>query len=263
LVAVDVTDEFLALTSGPEEAVALDRATLLIAGHATPGLDVARQLGCLDDLAAGCPGSTVDDLRMHLFGTLGFVGDRQHYDDPRNSLLDQVLARRMGIPITLSVIMLEVGRRLGSSLYAVGMPGHFLVGEEAGRYVDPFEHGRLLDAEGCRRQYHAVVGEEAPWDRSFLAPVGTYTILARILGNLRQLYASADDLHALSWVLRLRAGVPGVDPDERIQLAGVLSALGRYDEAARALDELALAASGPERADALRGRAVQLRARLN
>jgi regulator of sirC expression with transglutaminase-like and TPR domain len=260
---VEATGAFLALVAQPEDAIPLDRATLLVAAHASPGLDVAAELGRLDDLAAGCPAPTVDDLRLHLFGTLGFTGDRQHYDDPRNSLLDQVLERRRGIPITLSVIMLEVGRRLGLTLHGVGMPGHFLVGEGEGRFVDPFEQGRLLDSDGCRRQYHAVVGDDAPWDGSFLAPVGAHVILARILGNLRQLYAAADDLAGLSWVLRLRTAVPGVDPDEHLQLAGVLSALGRYDEAARALDELARTAPEAEQANALRGKAVQLRARLN
>jgi regulator of sirC expression with transglutaminase-like and TPR domain len=265
---MDVTDEFLALVSGSSERVPLDVATLLVAAHASPDLNVAHELGRLDQLAEGCPvsaapGSAVEDLRLHLFGTIGFTGDRLHYEDPRNSLLDQVLTRRVGIPITLSVVMLEVGRRLGIELFGVGMPGHFLVSQGNGRYIDPFDGGRLLDAQGCRRQYHAVLGADAPWDESFLAPVGVHTILARILANLRQLYASANDLDSLSWVLRLRSGVPGVDPDERLDLAGVLSALGRYDDAARALEELALVARAPEKADALRGRAVQLRSRLN
>ena len=261
--AVEATAQFLAVMAGPPEAVPLDLATLLVAAHASKELDVPRGLSRLDDLAADCPGQSAEDLRRYLFDTLGFTGDRLHYDDPRNSMLDQVLSRRLGIPITLSVVMLEVGRRLGIPLFGVGMPGHFLVGEPEGRYVDPFERGRVLDADGCRRQYHAVLGNDAPWDRAFLAPVGPRVILARILANLRQLYASSDDLVSLSWVLRLRAGVPGVSPDERMELVGVLSALGRYDEAARAVDDLVRTEQAPERADALRGRAVRLRARLN
>ena len=261
--AGDATARFLSVMAGPAAAVPLDLAALLVAAHASERLDVAAELSRLDELAAGCPGRSAEELRTYLFDVLGFAGDRQHYDDPRNSMLDQVLSRRMGIPITLSVVMLEVGRRLGIPLYGVGMPGHFLVGEGEGRYIDPFEHGRVLDAEGCRRQYHAVLGTDAPWDRTFLAPVGPRTILARILANLRQLYAAADDLVSLSWVLKLRAGAPGVAPGDRMELVGVLSALGRYDEAARAVDDLVRSEPAPERADELRGRAARLRARLN
>jgi regulator of sirC expression with transglutaminase-like and TPR domain len=259
---VDPTSEFLALVGRPEAEVALDRVATLVAAHASPGLDVDATLQRLDDLAAGCADATPAALRHHLFATVGFTGDRQHYDDPRNSMIDQVLDRRMGIPITLSVVMLEVGRRLGIRLVGVGMPGHFLVGEGDDRFVDPFERGRLLDREGCRGQFHAVVGPDAPWDPSFLRPVGPHAIMTRILSNLRQAYSAAGDLRSLAWVLRLRCGVPGVDSRERLELVGVLSCLGRYDEAAAELERLAAAGAEDER-DNLRGRALRLRARLN
>jgi regulator of sirC expression with transglutaminase-like and TPR domain len=262
--AVDASTEFLALVDGPDETIPLDLATLLLAAHATPSLDVAARLRELDTLADGCPGRTVDALLHHLFDTLGFTGNREDYDDPRNSLLDQVLDRRLGIPITLSVVTLEVGRRLGLALHGVGMPGHFLVGDPGGRFVDAFEGGRQLDAEGCRAQFHQVLGADAPWDDSYLRPVSKRAILRRMLTNLRQLYTADGDLMALGWVLRLRAGVPGTDPAERLELVEVLSALGRYDEAARLLDELARANSvRAVGADELRGRALRLRARLN
>jgi regulator of sirC expression with transglutaminase-like and TPR domain len=266
---VDLSAQFLALVDGPEEAIPLDLATLLFAAHATPSLDVTARMQELDALAESCPDTSVDGLLDHLFVKLGFTGNRDDYDDPRNSLLDQVLDRRLGIPITLSVLTIEVGRRLGLRLHGVGMPGHFLVGEPGGRFVDPFEGGRQLDVDGCRDQFHQVLGSDAPWHERYLAPVGKRAILVRMLSNLRQLYAAEGDLLSLGWVLRLRAGVPGVDPAERLELVEVLSALGRYDEAARLLDQLAGAGpvrtpqSGELAPDELRGRALRLRARLN
>jgi regulator of sirC expression with transglutaminase-like and TPR domain len=266
---VDPSTQFLSLVEGPEDAIPLDQATLLMAAHAKPSLDVAARMQQLDTLADGCDESSIDGLVHHLFSRLGFTGNREDYDDPRNSMLDEVLDRRIGIPITLSVLALEVGRRVGVPLCGVGMPGHFLVATTDGRFVDPFEGGRQLDADGCREQFHAVLGDDAPWSDAYLAPVGKRVILARMLANLRQLYTAADDLTSLSWVLRLRAGIPGIDPDERLELVEVLSALGRYDEAARVLDQLARdeAVRGERAAkidaDELRGRALRLRARLN
>ena len=266
---MDLSAQFLALVDGPEEQIPLDLATLLLSAHATPSLDVAARMRELDALAEGCADPSVDGLLEHLFVELGFTGNREDYDDPRNSLLDHVLDRRLGIPITLSVLTLEVGRRLGLSLHGVGMPGHFLVGDRGGRFVDPFEGGRQLDAAGCRDQFHQVLGVEAPWNDRYLAPVGKRAILVRMLTNLRQLYAADGNLLSLGWVLRLRAGVPGADPAEQLELVEVMSALGRYDEAARLLDQLAgagavrTANAGELAPDDLRGRALRLRARLN
>ena len=266
---MDLSSQFLALIDGPEQGIPLDLAALLLAAHATPSLDVAARMRELDALAEGCADPSMDGMLDHLFVRLGFTGNREDYDDPRNSLLDQVLDRRVGIPITLSVLTLEVGRRLGLSLHGVGMPGHFLVGDPAGRFVDPFEGGRQLDAAGCRDQFHQVLGSDAPWNDSYLAPVGKRAILVRMLTNLRQIYSADGNLMSLGWVLRLRAGVPGANPAERLELVEVLSALGRYDEAARLLDQLA--GAGAARTahaeglapDELRGRASRLRARLN
>jgi regulator of sirC expression with transglutaminase-like and TPR domain len=266
---VSARARFLTLVEGPEDAIPLDLVTLLLAANAKPSLDVEARLGQLDELAASCADPSVGGLLSHLFDHLGYTGNREDYDDPRNSMLDEVLDRRVGIPITLSVLTIEVGRRLGLSLSGIGMPGHFLVGVGDGTFVDPFEGGRRLDALGCRQQFHAVLGDDAPWSDVYLAPVGRRTIVGRMLANLRQLYAAADDLASLRWVLELRAGLPGVEPTAQLELVGVLSALGRYDEAAQLLDELARdatlvgGAAAPLEADELRGRAVRLRARLN
>src|SRR3954468_18824427 len=107
----EATERLAALVAGPEGALPLDEAAFLVAAHAHPGLDVDAQLRRLDDLAAGVAAPHLDALRRHLFGELGFSGNDVDYYDPANSFLDDVLDRRLGLPITLAVLMMEVGRR--------------------------------------------------------------------------------------------------------------------------------------------------------
>ncbi|HZQ57460.1 MAG TPA: transglutaminase-like domain-containing protein [Acidimicrobiales bacterium] len=259
------TEEFLALVGGPEEHVALDEGCLLIAAHAHQSSDpreiVDGGRAALDAMASGCDGTGLQDVLDHLFGTLGFYGNRARYDDPRNSYLDEVLARRTGIPITLSIVVIEVGRRVGLALVPVGMPGHFLVGAGDGQYIDAFERGHVLDADGCRRRFTELAGPGARWSAELLAPVGPHAVLARVLANLRQVFGDAGDLHNLDWVLALRSGIPGVPPSDRAERANVLAALGRFDEAASELERVPAgdAFNGAE----LRARAARWRARLN
>lgn len=153
----------------------------------------------------------------HLWGTLGFRGDTERYDDPRNSFLNEVIANRRGIPITLAVVAIEVGRRAGVPITGIGMPGHFLVrhdGEPA-TYVDPFT-GDLLDERGCRAIHERITG--TPWDPAYLAPAGSHAIAARMLANLRASYRGRGDELSLEWVLRLRAALPGATETERADL---------------------------------------------
>jgi regulator of sirC expression with transglutaminase-like and TPR domain len=263
------TDDFLALVRGPEERIALDEGCLLIAAHTRPELPpddiVEAGRAQLDAIAAGCDGVALDDVLDHLFGTLGFYGNRARYDDPRNSYLDEVLARRTGIPITLSIVVIEVARRVGHALVPVGMPGHFLVGAGDGRYVDAFERGHVLDVEGCRRRFAELAGPTAPWSPRLLAPVGPRAVLARVLANLRRVFGETSDLRNLEWVLALRSGIPGVPPAERAERANVLAALGRFDEAASELERVVPSGAGDDgfTAAELRARAARWRARLN
>ena len=239
---------------GPEAALPLDEAALLIAAHAHPGLDVAAQLQRIDQLAAGVREPTLTGLRRHLFAELGFAGDEDDYYDPRNSYLDTVLDRRVGIPITLSVLLMEVGRRLGVPLDGVSMPGHFLVRDKVDPevFVDPFARGRELDRRGAELRFHAIQGPGAVFDPSFLAPVGRRAIVARMLANLETAATMRNDTSTLAWVLRLRTSLPDAAEADRRKLASVLAATGRFVEAADVFDAL----GDP-------GAAARLRAKLN
>ncbi|WP_334141770.1 SirB1 family protein [Rhabdothermincola sp.] len=261
---MQVTEQFADLLDGPEDAVPLDRAALLIAAHAYPGLDVEAELATIDCIAEGCFAPTLDALVRYLFVDLAFRGNRTAYHDPRNSYLNEVIRRRRGIPITLSVLAMAVGRRLAVPLAGVGMPGHFLLRDrvDPSVFVDPFAAGAFLDRAGCERVFRAVHGQDAVFDEAYLAPVGPFAILARMLANLRVVFATAVDHTGLAWVLRLRSLVPGVPIEERAELAAVLAASGDFRGAARELDIVAERVGGGTGEEYAR-RAARLRARLN
>jgi regulator of sirC expression with transglutaminase-like and TPR domain len=252
-VADDLTARFAALAAS---SWPLDEAMLLVAAHAHPGLDLAAEQGRLDALAGDVAEPTFDGLCRHLFADLGFTGDRATYHDPRNSLLPDVIERRRGIPISLAVVVMEVGRRCGVPVEGIGLPGHFLARsvDEPRRYLDGFDGGRQLDEEGCRTVF-ARVAPGVPWDDAFLAPVPASAIVARVLANLANAYRRAGDRRGLCWVLGLRLLLPGATPQERRELGVLLGASGRFDEGA------AILGASPEDRD--QAAAARLRARLN
>ena len=257
------TQRFAELVGGPEDALPLDEAAMLIAAHAHPGLDVAGALGRLDELAASVASPDLDALRHQLFVVEGFSGNQGDYYDPENSYLDSVLERRTGIPITLSVVLIEVGRRVGVPLVGVGMPGHFLAAtlDEPRRFVDAFERGTVLDEDGCAARFAAVTGGRR-LDPAALTPVGPRAVLARMLANLTAIARRRRDQTLLGWVLQLRSAIPSQVPGERRELAAALAAAGRFDEAATVLESLA-DAHALEAGHQLRVQAASLRARLN
>jgi regulator of sirC expression with transglutaminase-like and TPR domain len=139
----------------------------------------------------------VDALNRYLFNELGFSGNREQYEDPRNSCLNEVLDRRTGIPITLSLVYIEVARRAGIRAEGVNFPGHFLVrvlqdlhtdDPGDGLIVDPFHGGAILNEHECRVLLHRHMGEEAAWGPELLARATRRQILVRMLLNLKRLY---------------------------------------------------------------------------
>lgn len=257
------TERFAELVQRPDEAIPLDQAALLVAAHAYPDLDLAAELARLDGLAAGCRPTSVDGLRRHLFGEIGLAGNTRRYGDPRNSFLNDVVTRRLGIPISLSVVTIEVGRRLGLTLSGVGMPGHFLVRSDGdGRLIDAFNGGRILDPADCARLYRALHGVRATFEPHLLAPVGNRAILVRLLANLRQVFLAAGDARSAGWVYELRAAIPATSPADAADVARALASIGRFTEAAATLEALAERVDAGGARDA-RSRAVSLRALLN
>jgi regulator of sirC expression with transglutaminase-like and TPR domain len=257
---LDPTERFAELLALPETEIPLDEAALLIAAHAHPDLDVDARLAQLDGLAAAAAGLSTTELAELLFVTEGFDGNTGDYGDPRNSYLDDVIDRRLGIPITLSVVMMEVGRRCGLPMHGVGMPGHFLVGGGAGEWFDPFNGGARLDLAGCAARF-AETHPGAQFRPQFLMPVSTSRIVERMLANLQNTLMQRDP-RAVVWVTRLRLRIPEITLSQRGDLAGLLGRLGHFAEAAREFDVLArlLPGEGGEQAASA---AARLRARAN
>jgi regulator of sirC expression with transglutaminase-like and TPR domain len=252
----DATARFAALVARQDQPLPVDEALLLIAAHADPGLDLDGQLARLDELAAQVPEPSVDALTRLLFSDLGFAGDRDTYYAAENSLLPSVLDRRLGIPLSLSLVVIEVGRRCGVAMEGIGMPGHYLVRavDAPDRFLDVFDGGRALDVQGCHELFdRAVPG--MPWDERYLVPDAPWARVSRTLGNLASAYRRSGDREALCWTLQLALLLPSGSDRERRELGVLLGASGRYAEAAAVLES-----SGTE-ADA--EAALRMRARLN
>lgn len=193
-----------AMNGGGEE---LATAALTLARVEYPSLDVGAYLGRLalmgqeaSERIARAGGERLEAVKVlneYLYDEQGFAGNRAHYDDPRNSFLNEVLERRTGIPITLAVVYLEVARRAGLRVSGVNFPGHFLlrVSDNAPRQggadfviIDPFHGGALLSEGDCRELLRQHVGDEAAFDRALLEPATKHQIIVRMLVNLKRLY---------------------------------------------------------------------------
>lgn len=263
---------FSALVSVPEPPLA--ETCFVIAEHLGSATSADAGMAALHELAAGAGRSmdatgarrTLDGVALHLFGELGFGGDRATYYDRRNSLLPDVLRRRTGIPITLSIVVIEVAAALGVSAAGVGMPGHFLVGDGPSpqRWLDCFDGGAWLDEGGARARFVRIHGPGATFDPAFLRPTPHTQVVARVLGNLSAIERNAGDPSALLRVLELLDDIPGVGvgPRDRVELAEAYVGVGRADDAVAVLEEL-LARIDPRRRPALESRIAQLRAGLN
>jgi regulator of sirC expression with transglutaminase-like and TPR domain len=258
---MDMVDRFAELVRRPEPEVGLAEGALLIASGADPDLDPAASLASLDEFSDGV--HDLVSLCRRLFVDLGFRGEPREYHSPVNSFLHRVVERRRGIPITLSVVTLEVARRASVPLEAIGMPAHFLVRDPAsGLYVDSFG-ATVLDDAGCEALYRDVsgTGPEVRFGADLLPVVGPREILARILLNLARIYRMNAEPINLEWVMRLRIVIPGVPASEALQLARAVAAQGRLREAAEELE--ARAEGDEELAETFLPAARTLRAQLN
>ncbi len=225
--AVGPTERFAEIVQGPDEAVRLDEAWALLTAHAHPAADPDDLLAGLDDLAAGCRVPTLDGLRHHLFLDQGFVGNQDDYYDPANSYLDDVLERHLGIPITLALLTMEVGRRIGVPVDGVGLPGHFLLRDRVDRdvFVDAFRGGEVLDRDGCVTVLRRLHGPDAQLDPDWLEPIRRRAILERMLANLVRVFRHRGAHADLLWArdLQVQLAVARNDPRARLRLRAGLN----------------------------------------
>jgi regulator of sirC expression with transglutaminase-like and TPR domain len=254
-----------------QEPIDLARAALAIAREEYPDLDEGRCLRLLDRLAEGVqsgvpsgasPERRVGRMNTYLFHELGFSGNQSDFYDPRNSFLNEVLDRRLGIPLTLCIVYMEVGRRCGLRVEGVGFPGHFLckVQLEGGELVvDPFHRGQLLGLEELKRRLSSAVGTQVKFDPRLLRAASPRDILVRMLQNLRSLYQERNDVpRALSAVDRLLMLAPDNIRGLR-ERAQLYEKLGGSAAAAADLEKVLQLEPGASDASALRARVRRLR----
>ena len=283
-------DRFATLLADEKERYSLAEACLLIAEDAYPNLDVQHYLAEIERMAArlrgrlpaGDPEEKIIALNQFLFDELGFTGNADNYYDPRNSYLNEVLDRRVGIPISLSIVYMEIGRKIGLPLEGVSFPGHFLVRlalRGSTLVLDPFSGGEPLSEQDLRKLLRRViagsgraglrsagdVAAELPLDQ-FLEPAGHRQILARVLRNLKNIYREKDDPQRLLEIIN-RLLVVAPDAFGELRDRGlVYQKLEAYRAALKDLHDYLELEPDAADADEIRARVVELTslcARLN
>lgn len=240
--AQDIRRRFKELVGQPGELVDLAQAALLVAAEEEAHVDVAHYLSVLDELGragaarvAASPGAGIEAFNEFIFEEERFRGNQTEYYDPHNSFLNDVLDRRVGIPITLAIVYLEVGSRAGLETQGVGMPGHFVVrAREAGSLeaslVDPFD-GRVIDRDDCQARLDELFEGNVSLSEEHLRTANGREILARLLTNLKAIYTHAGMYRkALAAAERIMLVRPG-DTSEQRDRGALLAQLDRLPEA--------------------------------
>jgi regulator of sirC expression with transglutaminase-like and TPR domain len=202
---MDPADRFVSLVNRPASESHLDLMSALIGASFEPTVDVGEVVLGLDRLAEGRAARF--ESVLHLFSDGVLRGNTADYGDPRNSYLHQVLQRGLGIPITLSICGMEVGRRLGLPVRGIGLPGHFII-ECDGVYADPYHGGRTYEPNELEGAWQRITGLDEPLDRRLLHPVAPRSILLRMLNNLKNTFVAMDDPVPLQVLATLRGAFP-------------------------------------------------------
>lgn len=232
---------FARIVARPDPEIDLAGGALCIAADARPDLDPAPTLAALDDLA-GRVRLRVDRgdddetaiARLHdvLYREVGFrAPTAAEFHDPLNSDLDRVVARRIGLPISLAVVELEVAWRIGLALHGIGLPGHFILGGPNGSLIDPAGGGRALTPDDCQALIRRSLGESVLFHVGLLRRAGRREILARVLRNLRSVHLTRRDWPAALGVVDLLLVVEPTDPDHGRDRGLLLGRMGRFSEA--------------------------------
>jgi len=251
----DHPEALLDLLARRPSRIELDRAALEIARIEYPDFDAGPYLGQLDDFAAAIA-ERAEDLsdgekfiratNEYLFGELGFEGNDADYYNPDNSCLNRVLETRLGIPISLSVIYIEIARRLAKPVRGVGLPGHFIVLYDDGQFrawIDPFHGGALVHEARCRE-----LAQMETLDPELLAPVDKRYIVMRMINNLRRVYFTNRDAEKAIRVLELLIAADPTSAEEHKQLGVAMLQQHRMSDAlAEFRQYLELSPNAPDR----------------
>ena len=258
-------------TKVPDDEIPLLRAALSIALIEYPDLDLDKEMSEISSLIDGIKrrndsidytGETLCSINQYLFSKLGFKGNKDDYYNPRNSLLNEVLKRKTGLPITISSIYLEVGWNLGLDLHGIGFPGHFIIGcrvNEGIKYLDPFNSGRELTEKSMQKILDDIYQGRLILNDSFLKPLSKRMILVRMLNNLGGIYLENRELLKSLQVLKcICILTPDSAPDVRDR--GLLNyQLGNYQEALEDLTKYLNLMPDATDADAINGTVKKLR----
>ncbi len=274
---LSVLDDFAAQVALeiPDERIDLLVASLTFARAEYPEIDIPDRLAQVALIAARVqqlrgqsedPAHTISCINIVLFQEEGLAGNQAEFYDPRNSYLNQVLDRKLGIPISLSVIYMEVAKRLGLPLFGVGLPGHFLLkyydisGNQL--FIDPFSAGRLLTPAECQVRLDEVYGGEIPLKPEFLHSVSKRQILTRMLNNLRSIYIGARNFRKALTVIDFILAIHPRSADDLRQRALLRYNEGMLRAAVQDLDEYLQLAPDASDAEELRQTALSIRRSL-
>jgi regulator of sirC expression with transglutaminase-like and TPR domain len=259
------------MLAGPDGAIDLAEASLLIACEEYPDLDVAQYLSHIGSLASDLGervsatsdrGEIIEALNALLFEEQGFTGNTKDYYDPRNSFLNDVLDRRTGIPLTLSMVYMEVARRAGVAVDGVGLPGHFIVKLPApgnDLLVDPFHGGARLSLADCQQRLDRIYEGRVKVEASMLEACGRRDILGRTLRNLRAIYVRAEDYAKAIRTVDLLLVLDPASADHLRDRGMLYAALDCYALAARDLEQSVEQTPSAPDAAAIRGTIDDLR----
>ncbi len=270
--------QFAEIVSRSDSEINLAEAALLIAAEEYPRLEVALYLEKLENFGerareraetATNGAEIITSMNATLFDELGFQGNRENYYDPRNSFLNEVIDRRSGLPITLSVIYIEVARQIGFSIHGIGLPGHFIVGHfnpSENFFIDVFNGGRMLTDNALADLVTGMSGGRIEFNSTHLLPVTKKQILTRMLSNLLSIYAGGQDYRrAISSIERILLLIP--DSLQHIRDYGLLLAqVEKTNSAIEQLEKYLKQMPDAEDAETIREQIKKLkqaRARLN
>ncbi len=200
-----IRNAFVSAVQQHNDHIDLGYSALLMSQYLTQPFNIALYLSMLDEIAdsvrpaveaAGSEAKKIDVLNKHLFENLGFSGNTRRYYQPENSYLNEVLERKTGIPISLSVVYLEIGCRLDIPLWGIGIPQHFIVGcgsQEMPTYIDVFDQGQILSEIDCMAISGHSFSDQATFKENYLKPATKKSILFRMLQNLKYIYLDQKD----------------------------------------------------------------------